>query len=75
MSAKKSAKDDMPLAFAGFLADINAQGVPCIVECLRSVNCTDFVKPEFVEMLDRRGIRRECTPVDYPKHDGVVERR
>ena len=68
-------KSDVPVAFAGFLADINAKGVPSIVECLRSDNGTEFVKPEFVAMLNARGIRREYTPVGSPKHDGVVERR
>ena len=56
-------KSDVPVAFAGFLADINAQGVPSIVECLRSDNGTEFVKPEFVAMLNARGIRREYTPL------------
>ena len=41
----------------------------------RSDNGTEFVKPEFVAMLNTRGIRREYTPVGSPKHDGVVERR
>ena len=68
-------KSDVPVAFAGFLADINAKAVPSIVECLRSDNGTEFVKPEFVAMLNARGIRREYTPVGSPKHDGVVERR
>ena len=63
------------MAFEGFLADINAKGVPSIVECLRSGNGTEFVKPEFVTMLNRYGIRCEYTPVGSPKHDGVVEQR
>lgn len=61
--------------FVGFLADINARGVPSTVECLRSDNGTELVESEFVEMLHRRGIRRECTPVGSSKHDGLVERR
>ena len=27
-------KSDVPMAFAGFLADINARGTPSIVECI-----------------------------------------
>ena len=68
-------KSDVPMAFAGFLADVNAKGVPSIVECIRSDNGTEFTKPEFVALLNERGIRREYTPVNSPKHDGVVERR
>ncbi|CAN0527058.1 unnamed protein product, partial [Laminaria digitata] len=68
-------KSDVPAAFAGFLADINATGVPSIVESVRSDNGTEFVTREFVEMLDRRGIRREYTPVNSPKDNGVVERQ
>ena len=68
-------KSDVPMAFAGFLADVNAKGVPSIVEYIRSDNGTEFTKPEFVALLNERGIRREYTPVNSPKHDGVVERR
>ena len=68
-------KSDVPLAFAGFLADINARGAPSIVECIHSDNGTEFTKPEFAALLNERGIRREYTPVNSPKHDGVVERR
>lgn len=41
-------ESDVPEVFAGFLAEINAQGVPSLVECLRSDNGTEFVKPGFV---------------------------
>ena len=69
-------KADVLVAFADFLADINAQGIPSIVECLRSNNDTsEFVKSEFVETLNSCGIRREHTPVTSPKHGGVVERQ
>ena len=66
---------DVPMAFAGFLADINARGTPSVVKCIRFDNGTEFTKPEFVAFLNDRGIRREYTPVNSPKHDGVVERR
>ena len=65
-------KSDVPMAFAGFSADTNARGTPSIVECIRSGNGTEFTKPEFVALLNNRGIRREDTPVNTPKHDGVV---
>ena len=68
-------KSDVPMAFAGFPADINARGTPSIVECIRSGNGTEFTKPEFVAILTDRGTRREYTPVNSPKHDGVGERR
>ena len=68
-------KSDVPNVFAGFLADINAKGRPSTVECLRSDNGSEFVKPEFVAMLNHHGIRREHTPVGSPTHDGVIERR
>ena len=65
----------MPAVFAGFLADTRAQGTPSVVECLRSDNGTEFTKGEFVTPLDHHRIRREYTPVDSPKYDGVVGRR
>ena len=67
-------KSDVPMAFTGFLADTNARGTPSIVECIRSDNGTSFTKPDYVPFLDDRGIRRYYTPVNSPKHDGVVER-
>ena len=68
-------KSDVSMAFDGFLADVNARGTPSIVECIRLDNGTEFTKPEFVVLLNDRGIRREYTPADFPKQDGVVERR
>ena len=68
-------KSDVPKVYAGCLADINAKGVSSIVECLRSNNGTEFTKPEFMDMLNQRGIRREYANVRSSKHDGVVERR
>ena len=65
----------MSAVFAGFLANIRAQGTPSIVERLRSDNGTEFTKGEFVTLLDYHRIRREYTPVDSPEYDGVVERR
>ena len=38
-------------------------------------NGTEFTKPEFVALLNDRGIGREYTPVNPPDHDGVVERQ
>ena len=68
-------KSDVPAVFAVFLAGIRAQGTPFIVECLRSDNGKEFTKGEFVTLQDHHRIRREYTPVDSPKYDGVVERR
>ena len=67
-------KPDVQAAFVRFLTDVNATGVPSTVECVRSDNDTEFVRPEFVKRLDRRGIRREYVPVRSPKHNGVVDR-
>ena len=66
-------KSGVPMAFAGLLADINARYTPSMEKCIRSDN--GFTKPEFVALLDDHGIRREYTPVNSPKHDGVVGRR
>ena len=42
---------------------------------LRSLRQRQRVRQaKFVELLDRRGIRRECIRVGSPKHNGVVER-
>lgn len=67
-------KSDVPMALALFLADLSVPGVPSTAECLRSGNGTEVVKPEFVELRDRRGVGREDTPVGFPKNEGVVER-
>ena len=66
-------KSDVPMAFAGFLTDFKASGASSIVECIRSDNGTGSSRPLFVSLLNARGIRREYTPVNSPKHDGVVE--
>ena len=64
------------MAFAGFLAAVNAKGVPSIVGCICSDNGPNAPSDgEFVALLNERGIRREYTPVNSRKHDGVVERR
>ena len=68
-------KSDVPITFAGFLADINARGTPSIVQCIRSDNGTEFTNQEVVALLNDRGIRREYRSVNSPKHDGAVERR
>ena len=68
-------KSDVPAVFAVFLADIRVQGTPSIVACIHSDNCTECTKSEFVTLLDHHCIRREYTPEDSPKYDGVVERR
>ena len=52
-----------------------AKGYPSVLECLCSDTDSEFVKPEFVAMLNHHGIRREHTTVGSPKHGGVVERR
>ena len=68
-------KSDVPAVFGKFLADIRALGSPSAVKFLRSDNDTEFTKAEFVTLLDRLCIRRQHTPVNSPKHVGVVERR
>ena len=45
------------------------------VDRVRSDRGTEFVRAESVELLDRRGIRREQTSVGSPKHNGLVERQ
>ena len=45
------------------------------MKCLRSDNGTEFTKGGFVPLLDHRRIRRQYTPLDSRKYDGVVERR
>lgn len=41
---------------------------------MRSDNGTEFVKEEFVALLGHHGTRREYTPIDSPKHNGVTKR-
>ena len=45
------------------------------MECLRSHSGTEPTRAEFVELLNHHGVRREHTPVEFPKNDGVGERR
>ena len=65
----------MLAVFAIFIYDIGGQGTPSIVSVLRSDNGTVFNNQTFVTVLDRHRIRRVYSPVDSPKHDGMVERR
>lgn len=67
-------KSDVQATFATFLTDIGAQGTPSTVGCVRLDNGTKDDKKEFVALPDRHGTRREYTPVDSAKHNGVAER-
>lgn len=67
-------KSDVPMAVAGVVVDINANGVSSIVRCVIWENGTEFSKPEIVAWLNEPGIRRKCSLVGFPKHYGVVER-
>ena len=65
-------KSDVPVTFAGFVANLNAKGVPSIVKCIRSDNGTEFIKQEFVALLNERGIRRKYKPANSLKDNDVV---
>ena len=53
-------KSNIPAALQRFLTEVNATGVPSTVACVRSDNGPECVRAEFVELLDRRGIRYEA---------------
>lgn len=65
---------EVPIAFDFFCTYIDSQGPPSTVNCLRLDNANEFTKQEFVEQLDRHGIRRGYTPIDSSNYNVVAER-
>ena len=52
-------KSDVTAVLEKFSADVNARGVPSTVEFARSDNGIEFVRTEFVDLLDRHRMRCE----------------
>ena len=68
-------KFNVQVVFARFLADIGVRASPSLVVYMLGQRSSEFINPDSVGLLDRLGIRRECTPVGFPDHNGVAERR
>ena len=67
-------KSDAASAFESFLAEVQADGTPSAVMCVRSDNGAEYFGGEFGTLCRKRGIKQEFTPSDSPKYNGVAER-
>ncbi|CAM9941475.1 unnamed protein product, partial [Laminaria digitata] len=67
-------QSDAADAFRKCLADVRADGVPSMVEIVRSDNGGEFFGGEFGEVCKHFCIKQEFTNADSPKQNGVVER-
>ena len=68
-------KSDAGSAFRSFLASVRADGIPSVVEIVRSDNGGEFLGGEFASVCNELSIKQECTPAYSPQYNGVAERR
>ncbi|CAB1096609.1 unnamed protein product [Ectocarpus sp. CCAP 1310/34] len=67
-------KSDAGMAFRSFLASVRADGVPSLVEIVRSDNGGEFFGGEFASVCNELLIKQEFTPAYSPQYNGVAER-
>ena len=67
-------KSDAASAFESLLAEVRADGTQTAVMAVRSDNGGEFFEGDFGKLCHKGGIKREFTPADSPKHNGVAER-
>ena len=67
-------KSDAGSAFRSFLASVRADGVPSLVEIVRSDNGGEFFGGEFASVCNELLIKQEFTPAYSPQYNGVAER-
>ena len=69
-----SNKSDAASAFRSFLASVRADGLPSLVEIVRSDNGGEFFGGEFESVCNELLIKQEFTPAYSPQFNGVAER-
>ena len=67
-------KSDAGSAFRSFLASVRADGIPSLVEVVRSDNGGEFFGGEFASVCNELLIKQEFTPAYNPQYNGVAER-
>ena len=67
-------KSDAASAFRSFLASVRADGIPSLVEIVRSDNGGEFFGGEFASVCNELLIKQEFTPAYSPQYNGVAER-
>ncbi|CAB1113285.1 unnamed protein product [Ectocarpus sp. CCAP 1310/34] len=67
-------KSDAASAFRSFLASVLADGIPSLVEIVRSDNGGEVVRGEFASVCNELLIKQEFTPAYSPQYNGVAER-
>ena len=67
-------KSDAASAFESFPAEVRAGSTPSAVMCVRSDNGGECFRGEFGTLCRKRGIKRESTPADSPKSNGVAKK-
>ena len=68
-------KSDAGSAFPSFLASVRADGIPSLVEIVRSDNGGEFFGGEFASVRNEVLIKQKLTPAYSPQYNGVAERR
>ena len=67
-------KSDAGSAFRSCIASVRADGVPSLVEIVRSDNGGEFSGGEFASVCNELLIKQEFTPAYSPQYNGVAER-
>ena len=67
-------KSDAGSAFRSFLASVRADGIPSLVEIVRSDNGEKFFGGEFASVCNELLIKQKFTPAYSPQYNGVAER-
>ena len=67
-------KSDAASVFESFLAEVQANGTPSAIMCVRSDNGGEYLGGVFGTLCRKRGIKQEFTPADSSKYNGVAER-
>ena len=67
-------KSDAGSAFRSFLASVRADGIPSLVEIVRSDNGGEFSRGELPSVYNELLIKQDFTPAYSPQYNGVAER-
>ena len=67
-------KSDAGSAFRNFLASVRVDGIPSLVEIVRSDNGGEFLGGGFASVCNELLIKQETAPAYSPQYNGVAER-
>ena len=67
-------KSDAGSAFRSFPASVRADGIPSLVEIVRSDNGGEFIVREFASACHELLTKQEFTPAYIPQYNGAAER-